>query len=323
MSDLYARLAVTGFDRSFVRDAILPEWWDDGLAAVPANRAFAEDLLARSLGMAVSDLSEPSVALHLPSHSHVKFKRFKNQKDEKVAPALLIAQRAARIVVGSLTTLPPFSLNFDSVSVRQEILRNHRYVDLQSLLEFCWSRGVVVLHLAKAPRQSKLFDGLAMFCDERPVLVLGSRRDSPAWMAFDLAHEMAHIIRGHVTPGSPPLADSDLRFASMDQQEKEADAAALELLTGFTKPKIRDLKHNAAKLAVMVAREGPSIGVDPGVMALIYGKSNDRWPVAQNALKHLSLSSGAHEMIAEALRKRFNPEDLSESSERFLSVLSI
>jgi hypothetical protein len=95
------------------------------------------------------------------------------------------------------------------------------------------------------------------------------------------------------------------------------------LLTGVVHPKMRDLKYNAWKLALAVSREGPNSGVDPGVMALIYGKSNDRWGVAQNALKHLSLSSGAHGMMAEALRKRFHTEDLPESSERFLSVLSI
>jgi hypothetical protein len=321
MSDLYARLAATGFDRDFLRDAVLPEWWEDSLAAIPSNRAFAENLFARSLGMSISDLSQRSTDLHLPSLSHVKFKRYKNVVDERVAPALLVAQHAAKIIVDAVS-LPPFDLSFDAATARQAILRQHRYVDLSSLVDFCWNHGIVVLHLAKAPKRSKLFDGLAMFCEDRPVLVLGTRRDGPAWLAFYLAHELAHVLRRHVTPGSPPLADSDLQSTSSDGQEKEADSTACELLTGIANPKIRNLKYDALKLAFMVAREGPNVGVDPGVMALIYGKSNDRWGVAQNALKHLSLSSGAHEIIAEALRKRFNPEDLPESSERFLEVLS-
>jgi len=180
MSALYARLAAKGFDRSFLQETVLPEWWNDDLADIPANRAFVEDLLARSLGMTVADLSEPSAVLCIPSLSHVKFKRYKNQVDERVTPALLIAQRVAKIIVGSLS-LPPFALDFDSSSARQEILRQHRYVDLASLLEFCWNHGIVVLHLAKAPKKSRLFDGLAMFCGDRPVLVLGSRRDSPPY----------------------------------------------------------------------------------------------------------------------------------------------
>jgi hypothetical protein len=322
MSDLYARLAAIGFDRDFVRSAILPEWWDDSLAEIPANRAFAENLLARSLCIPISDLSQPSADLRLPSLTHVKFKRYKNHVDERVAPAILVAQRAAKIVVDAIS-LPSFELTFDATTARQAILRRYRYVDLSSLLSFCWDHGIVVLHLAKAPKHSKRFDGLAMFCGDRPVLVLGTRRESPAWLAFYLAHELSHILRRHVTPGSPPLADSDLQSTSTDRQEKEADASACELLTGVTHPKIPDLKYNALRLALAVAREGPVLGMDPGVMALIYGKSNDRWGVAQNALKHLSLASGAQEMIVEALRKRFNPEDLSESSERFLSVLSI
>lgn len=321
MSDLYARLAATGFDRSFLRAVILPEWWEDSLADIPANRAYAEDLLARHLGMSLKELSRATATLRLPSLSHVKFKRYKDQVDASVAPAIMVAQRAAKIIVDAVN-LPPFDLRLDAVAVRQSILRSHRYVDLPSLLEFCWNHGIVVIHLAKAPRRSKLFDGLAMFCGDRPVLVLGTRRDSPAWLAFYLAHELAHIIRRHVTAGSPPLADSDLRSASADRQEREADASACELLTGVAHPAIRDLRYNAMKLALMVAGEGPNNGIDPGVMALIYGKSNDRWGVAQNALKYLSLSAGAHNMITGALLKRLNPEDLPESSERFLTVLS-
>ncbi len=322
MSDLYARLAAVGFDRRFVRDAILPEWWEDSMADIPANRAFVENLLARNLGLPLRDLSRPSAELRLPSLSSVKFKRYKNQADSSVAPALLVAQKAARIVAEALPSLQSFDFQLDAATVRQAILRRHRYVDLPSLLDFCWSQGIIVLHLAKAPRTSKRFDGLAMFCGDRPVVVLGTRRDSPAWLAFYLAHELAHILRKHVIPGSPPLADSDLQSASTDGQEREADEAACELLTGVPHPKMRDLKYNALKLAFHVAQTGPNHGVDPGVMALIYGKSNDRWGVAQTVLKHLALDSGAQSMIAEAMRKRLSPEALSESSERFLSVFT-
>lgn len=323
MGDLYARLRTTGFDREFVRSVILPEWWEDSLADVPANRALAEDAIARHLGMSLADLSRPSAPLGLPSFSHVKFKRYKNRADETVAPALVVAQRAARIIVGAIPSLPEFDLRpWNPVAVRQAILRHSRYVTLTSLTEFCWDQGIVVIHLAKTPRKSNLFDGLAMFCGARPVLVLGSRRDSPAWLAFHLAHELGHVLKQHVTPGSPPLADSDLTSASTDHQEKEADRAACEILTGMPAPRMPDLKLTAPRLALTVTQEAPERGVDPGVLALIYGRSNDRWGVAQGALKYLSLDSGGRDTITSALTKRLNPEDLSESSERFLTVLS-
>ena len=294
------------------------------MAEIPANRALAEDAIARNLGVPLGALGDPSESLHLPSMAHVKFKRYKHQVDSKVAPAILIAQRVAKVVVESIDdALPPFNLNGESAAtIRQRILRRHRYVDLESLLEACWELGVVVLHLVKTPQQSKRFDGLAMFCGERPVLVLGSRRDSPAWLAFHLAHECGHILAKHVTAGSPPLADSDLMSVSTDQQEEEADRLGCEILTGEGNPRIQDLKFTGPKLALVASQYGPDRGIDPGVMTLIYGKSNDRWGVAQNALKFLSLDEGAHRAIFSALTKRFNPDDLSESAERFLTVLS-
>lgn len=321
MSDLYARLAALGFDREFVRSVVLPEWWEDSLAEVPANRALAEDAIARHLGMSVAALSRSSVPLSLPSLAHVKFKRYKNKVNETVAPAILVAQRAAKIIVESMSALPAFDLG-RATNVRATILRKHRYVNLPSLVEFCWDHGIVVLHLAKIPRKSKLFDGLAMFCGDRPVLVLGSRRDSPSWLSFHLAHELCHVLRHHVTPGSPPLADSDLMSTSTDQQENETDRAACEILTGMPNPKVPDLKLTAPKLAIEALQSGPDRGIDPGVYALVYGRSNDRWGVAQNALKYLSLDSGAHNTINSVLFKRLNPEELSESSERFLAVIS-
>ena len=42
MKDLYERLRDVGFDASFVRYRILPEWWEDELAEKPANRAMGE-----------------------------------------------------------------------------------------------------------------------------------------------------------------------------------------------------------------------------------------------------------------------------------------
>jgi len=42
MRDIYSRLKPLGFDSGFVRELLLPDWWDDELASVPANRAIAE-----------------------------------------------------------------------------------------------------------------------------------------------------------------------------------------------------------------------------------------------------------------------------------------
>jgi hypothetical protein len=323
MSDIYDRLAACGFDRAFIREAILPEWWNDSLAEVPANRALAEMLIARCLGMSLVALNDPTASLEPTALPHVKFKLLKNTVDERVKPTLLVAERAVKIVAGALSSLPPFKLPPDPLTIRRSILRSHRYVDLQSLLEFCWETGIIVVHLAKLPAQSKRCDGLAMFCNGRPAVVLGSKRDSPAWLAFHLAHELGHILRRHVTKDSEPLVDANLEEALTSTEEDQANTDAMELLTGLQHPKIGNLKLNGPKLAAMALSSGPPVGVDPGVFTLIYGKSNDRWGVAQLALKRLRLDSGAHAMLGEHLAQKIRPEDLPEASERFISVLSL
>src|SRR3982751_6031991 len=67
MKDLYKRLRAVGFDEDYVRRNLLPDWWDDSLAAVPSNRAIAEASISRMLGFPIGDLRNEKQALQLPS----------------------------------------------------------------------------------------------------------------------------------------------------------------------------------------------------------------------------------------------------------------
>ncbi len=47
MKDIYDRLSKLVVTRAFVKKYVLPDWWSDALAEVPANRAQAEMILSR------------------------------------------------------------------------------------------------------------------------------------------------------------------------------------------------------------------------------------------------------------------------------------
>jgi hypothetical protein len=87
--------------------------------------------------MSVEALGDPSASLKPSVLPKVKFKRFKRQQaDDRVRPAIVVAQRAARIAVDALELLPPFESreSDDPSSIRREILRCYPSVDLSSLL---------------------------------------------------------------------------------------------------------------------------------------------------------------------------------------------
>jgi hypothetical protein len=321
--DLYRRLRELGIDAAFLRSYVLPDWWRDELADRDADRALAEAYIAKQLGFSVADLRDPAREIRLPALTSLRFKRHKNEVDDKVRVSALVAQRAAVALVRSLgDRIEPFQGTQAASGIRDAILRRAGYVDLASLLQFSWDAGIPVVHLAHRPAVSKPFDGIAAFIDGRPIVILATGRDGPPWLAFHVAHELGHIMLGHVRPGARALVDETLTGSPGDgTQEKEADRFACELLTGFPDPRLQDRRVTGARLAVVAAQSGPARGVDPGVYALIYAKSNNRWPVAQSALRHLGLDTGGQKAIVEQLRRRMEDADLSETEERLLSVL--
>lgn len=306
-----------------MRSYVLPDWWDDEMASNVSDLALAETYIAKQLGFSTAELRQPGTPLSPPPITEIRFKRYKNQIDEKVLASAIVAWRAAQIVVQALAVqVPPFPGPFSAREIRESILRHSESVDLDSLLRFCWNSGIIVLQLAHRPPQSKGFDGLAAVVDDRPVIALASGRDSPAWLAFHVAHELGHIMLRHVHSQGSPLIDKSLASASgQDVHEEEADRFALEVLAGRTEPRIRNLGATASRLAVIAAVSAPRIGVDPGVYALLYAKSNNRWGVAQNALKELDLDSGGQARVAALLEEYVDSSQLSEADEQFLGVL--
>jgi len=51
MQDLFQRLRKIGFDPDFLRRAVLPDWWEDSLASVAANRALQGGFARSTTGL--------------------------------------------------------------------------------------------------------------------------------------------------------------------------------------------------------------------------------------------------------------------------------
>lgn len=323
MADLYRRLKQAGYGRRFVQERILPDWWDDSLAEVPANRALAELSISRMIGFPIAALKNPDCQLGRPPTTTFRLKRRKGATPSEVSPSVVLAKRMAEAIVPNLKNTSAFTPGPNAEQIRHAILADRPYVDLEALLHYCWERGVVVFHVAELPVVqgiSKKITGLAFFVEQTPVIVLGSKRDSPPWLAFHLAHEMGHVFLEHVKAGGPILADSEIDAMVKDPEEDEADRFACTVLTGRPQIEAAPIPGWTAEVLARVARQHATPRrVDPGVMVLFYGRNADRLPAAQNALKRLGADQGAQRQIAAALRHRLR-DDLPETTERFVQL---
>ena len=330
MQDLYQRLADAGLDRAFLRKVVLPSWWEDKMASVPASRELAELYLAHGLALDLDALSDPTAPLSLPS-TGIRFKRSRRTGLERLRPTALVAQRVGAMLAQGLSHLPAFKdpKRYAVMEVREWIFRHgYKEVNLRSLVEYCWAHGIIVFHLGQGalPHKAHKIDGMAMFVEGVPVIMLGSNRQYAAWLMFHLAHELAHLLLRHVTVDTTPLVDSDLETSpESDPQENEANLEALYILTEHNEPVI-DIRPSAqvATLTLDSDRLGKQFRVDPGAIALIWAqRNNDKeksFPTATMALKNIMTSENPRALMNDSVRARLDLEHIPEASRHFLDV---
>jgi hypothetical protein len=165
---------------------------------------------------------------------------------------------------------------------------------------------------------------MAMVHQQRPAIMLGSKRKHPAWFVFPLAHELAHVLRRHVKPGDRPLADERLNLDQQDDTdgaEEEANRFALAVMVGDEPPVFgHPFKYVSDLQAVLQARAG-EFGTTPGVLALMYGKATGGWPHAQAIVNRLE-GQTARSILSAPIRGKIPSEELTEDSSRFLHAVS-
>jgi len=153
-------------------------------------------------------------------------------------------------------------------------------------------------------------------------VLLAEKKDAPAWLAFHLAHELGHLMCGHVTPGSALLPDENLERIINDDNENEADAFANELLTGDRAPSLKAVYGmTAGRLVKAVRLYAPSKRIDPAVFALVYGHNADRMPVAVKALSIMQQDSGARSQIRRFLSQHISMDNLSDTDAHLLEQM--
>jgi hypothetical protein len=334
MKTLYQRLAQLGLPERYVRERGLPDWWDPELEAEPGGVLKAAAYVSRRLNIDLGSLLSVESAPTFRMACQPKFKARIDTEPEHLSVSQSLAQRVAELM--SYACVPEYQGSIPSIAaIRDPILSRQSYVDLNSVLDFCWSWGIPVVHFSDFPKNqsSRKFDGMVAWCDGRPVIVIAKNQRPTAWLLFILAHELGHIAKGHLDGGS--LVDMEIDPESQDSEELEANEFAVELLLGKPDMSYFSLKNlNATDLTVFASLASKRDRVDPGVVTLNYTwlksleatsreEKNQYWRTAACVLKNLDRDANAPHLMNSYLTSsdRLDWDRLDGDSQDYLELV--
>ncbi|MCP4564147.1 MAG: hypothetical protein GY873_37505 [Bosea sp.] len=280
---LIDELRSAGLSREAI-DAAWPTWWSDEAAKSPSAQAELRFALSRNLGLSPQSLLGERVEFVWDDSA-----RFKNlTANEPISRGALASFGVA--VARLLVRATPARLSVTGVpaeALRSSVIKARGMVDLVGLLSTCWSLGVPVIHLRVFPLPAKSMRAMVVEVGGRHAVLLGRDANYPAPVLFTLAHEVGHAALGH-TAGEAAIVDvGDFTVSAEDNEERDADTYAMQLLTGESAPAITVStdRFSAQSLAQQCLSEGPPRGIEPGTLALCVGHVQNNWAVANAALR--------------------------------------
>jgi len=322
MQNLYAHLTQAGLPKSYVINKVLPEWWSDEIAESPAGYLEAISYIAKHLGIPLSDLRDPDNSLTSQNAASARFKLREGVNADGVTWARALAIRAAEIAASGTEQPHEYSSPVDAKSVRNRILNGgDPWVSLSNLIDFCWNAGIPVIHLPDVPGNK--MDGMAVRADGRPVIVLSLNQKHEAWLLFILAHELGHILRGHLGEDEA-WVDEELDFGATETHEREANSFAVELITGDPDTEASARPYpKAHELAKTASQLGKKYQIDPGAIILnfAYHESGNVWALASAALNELESDPSAPSLVRAKVDSNLNWDLLPKESADFLRRL--
>lgn len=317
MPILYKKLKALGLPKKYVRSQGLPTWWSDELDNKPAAALEGASHIARRLQIDLSSLLQEEVA-RFKGLPHTKFK-YRLQQEQSVPTVAYTLASGVAALISRATKLAFQPLPTSAQQVRAEILAQHDQINLQSILDYCWEHGIAVIHFDHYPKKYRKIAGLIQWQNDRPVIVLSDARKNPAYLAFDLAHELGHLVLGHVKKeDNLILVDEKIKRDSQDQEEEESNIFAVDLLVDKFDDILSDKNletHESLNEAIqeIVAIE-PSL--NPDILALNYAWHTGEFPLANKTIKYMNEMNDEYVigsvMTNEALEGYIDWDDLGD-----------
>ncbi|AVH68275.1 ImmA/IrrE family metallo-endopeptidase [Nostoc sp. 'Peltigera membranacea cyanobiont' N6] len=316
MSSLFDKLSQLGLNQDYVRNNGLPSWWNDELNNKSYGVLEGAGYIADNLNLDLKSLLVAEEEIKFNSLPPTKFKQHNSKnKDHPYVAQALVSRVVELIEYGTEVNFKPLPVNVNEI--RTEILKNRTTINLISLLEYCWSKGIAVGYFHHYPKNTKKFAGLIQWQFSSPVIILSSKHKYSAAFAFDLAHELGHLVLGHLKEGI--LIDEKIEL-DYDEEENQANKFATQLLLNGCDNCLGDKPfHNHTHLikhARIKAEENPTVEIDSIILNNAW--HNNNWGFANNALSKLDASVNGQKIINEYLADRLNWDKFNDESYEYL-----
>lgn len=321
MAQLYGRLGSVGFPRKYLREIVLPGWWDDEISHNPAGYAEGLLLLSKNLGLDLASLQNEAVPVGLRNLGPCKFKKAASTDEGKLTVTAALAAHVAQLAA-SATPQSTVPLLDSAIQIRNLILQaGAPWIGLSHLVDYCWAASLPVLHISAFPPGHHKMDGLAWVGDGQRAIVLCKNMKYSAWLLFVLAHEIGHLVLRHLTAGSV-LVDEEIDRQSTDREEQEANAFALELLTGNSQCQVFPVGASASARALAKAAKeaGTAEHIDPGHLILncAFQMGGNFFAIANAALALIEPNACAPEVLRSYSVANLDKAKLPEETYEFL-----
>jgi hypothetical protein len=287
-------------------------------------------MVSRRLGLDAVALAGGNVR-RLNEVSAPLFKHTARVSPDALGPASLIASALAKAIVAATPTKPAMG-RLTATQVRDAVLgAGAARVDFDALLDFTWLRGIPVIPLPHLPNGVKKMDAAALRVGERPAIVIARRNESKAWLSFILAHELGHILLGHV-PAKGAIFEGSIHDTAafeaesqLDAQEREANEFAHAVLGGAAadaavsqwSPRASEMQLVDAALAA-----APALRTAPGQLILRYAFLTRRWLQASMALRFMADDVDAQSALVNRLRQEIDTAQIGEDLQDFVEKVT-
>lgn len=308
---------------------LMPEWWDDEAAEDEGGLLELQILLARRLNVSLASLQ--SQAPH-PAFRETtqRFKTVHPEGSSQLAVAASIGHGLAQLLASACDkrVAQPLSAG----QVREDLLGSRdTAVTLAGLCRWMWEHGLPVVHVTGWPDGLRRPDAMCVRVGDRPVTLVVRKELHPPKLAYLVAHELGHIMSGHLDAvKNAVLVDDtlpvDAQQSVNDPDEIEADSFAMTTLGGSALLALcRSLvgpSYTELTLAVAALRAAKGTALEPGQVILGWGRLTEDWKLTNMALKYLQTTQTAPLVINDIARLCIDGSALSADGRDHLERLT-